>query len=70
MAASHLMCQVSFLPYPVFIYTHIIVSRTSSLILFQIIISALYITGGQRTALFLHLCIFHKHKNYQFLMLR
>lgn len=56
--ASHFICQDSFLPYPLFISTHLIVSRISSLIFFQIIISVLYITGGQRTALFLHLCSF------------
>lgn len=56
--ATHFICQDSFLPYPLFISTHIIVSRISSLIFFQIIISVLYITGGQRTALFLHPCSF------------
>lgn len=34
---SHFICQVSILPYPVFLYTHIVVSRTSSLIFFRLL---------------------------------
>lgn len=56
--ASHFICQDSFLPYPVFISTHIIVSRISSLIFFSDHYFSIIHHWRAKNSIILHLCSF------------